>query len=183
VGARQFILLTGEPGVGKTTIIQRVLEQLDFAVSGFYTLEIREHEKRVGFKMVTVDGVERILAHIDIKSPHQIGRYGVDISALEFIISESIEKPIRQNRSIFLIDEIGPMEILSDRFRAIVRDLLERNVLVIGTIVKRKYLFADEVKAKSNVTLVYVLKGYQENAYHEMLEALWRAGFCQRKTG
>lgn len=168
----KFILLTGDPRVGKTTIIQRVVALLDSDISGFYTLEIRKQGKRVGFKMVTVNGLERILAHVDIESRHRVGRYKVDISALDFIVSESIEKPLRQNKMVFLIDEIGPMEILSNKFQATVRELLDRNVLLIGTIVKRKYPFADEIKVNPKVTLIHVTQGRQESAYHKMLDVL-----------
>jgi nucleoside-triphosphatase len=71
------VLVTGNPGVGKTTLIQEVCSRLRaVAMSGFYTLEVREGARRVGFKIVTLDGCEALLAHVDLAGPHRVGRYG-----------------------------------------------------------------------------------------------------------
>ncbi|KAK9284190.1 hypothetical protein L1049_023359 [Liquidambar formosana] len=60
-------LVTGPPGVGKTTLIMRVFESLKISnpslkVQGFYTREIREASERVGFEVVTLDGRKGPLA-------------------------------------------------------------------------------------------------------------------------
>jgi nucleoside-triphosphatase THEP1 len=51
------LLLTGPPGVGKTTLLARVVRALDGRiVRGFLTEEMRAGRQRVGFRLVTVDG-------------------------------------------------------------------------------------------------------------------------------
>jgi len=45
------IAITGRPGVGKSTVIAKVVEKLDANVSGIQCGEIRNEEKRVGFKI------------------------------------------------------------------------------------------------------------------------------------
>jgi nucleoside-triphosphatase THEP1 len=52
------VLLTGRPGCGKTTLIKRIVKQVARPAGGFYTEEIRERGRRVGFRMITLDAQE-----------------------------------------------------------------------------------------------------------------------------
>src|SRR3954469_8466373 len=73
------LLLTGAPGCGKTTVLERVVEHLgDLRLAGFLTLELREHGERVGFEAVGLGGGRAILAHVRFRSPVKVGRYGVE---------------------------------------------------------------------------------------------------------
>lgn len=177
------ILLTGEPRVGKTTVIQKIIENLDCEFSGFYTQEIREGNERTGFKIITFQGIEKILAHVNIKGSPRVSKYGVDLQALDSIVSESLEKAVHQNKSVFVIDEIGAMEILSRNFCVVVSKLLSGNFLVIGTIVKRSFPFTDKIKSMPNVTLLEVSRDNQETIVQEVLEFLRKANACKTKTG
>jgi nucleoside-triphosphatase len=155
------ILLTGNPGCGKTTLIQRVVAQLAIPAGGFYTQEIRERGVRKGFEIVTLDGQRGILAHLDIHSPKRIGKYGVNIPALEDIAVTAIRDAVAA-RQVVVIDEIGPMEVLSARFREAVMDALQSDVIMLGTIVKRSAPFADRVKTMPGVTVVEVRRENRE---------------------
>src|SRR2546421_1782737 len=111
------VLITGRPGSGKTTLIKRIVDNLPSrGAAGFYTEEIREHGARVGFKIVTLDGQEAVLAHVDFTTPARVGKYGLDLSAVEGIGVSAIRTAIREQRLV-VIDEIGPMEIRSPVFR------------------------------------------------------------------
>ena len=114
------IFLTGVPGCGKTTVIQEVLTLVPRRAGGFITQEIREEGRRKGFKIITLDGREAIMAHVDIRGTPRIGKYGVDLRAIKEVAVESLRCALDEG-SLTVIDEIGPMEILSERFRQIVR--------------------------------------------------------------
>ena len=78
------ILLTGSPGCGKTTAVMKIVHALNKAkIAGFYTEEIREAGRRKGFRWHRLDGRTGVLAHVDIKSPHRVGKYGVDIESFD----------------------------------------------------------------------------------------------------
>lgn len=177
------ILLTGEPRVGKTTVIQKIIENLDCEFSGFYTQEIREGNERTGFKIITFQGTEKILAHVNIKGSPRVSKYGIDLQALDSVVSESLEKAVQQNKSVFVIDEIGAMEIFSKNFCAVVSKLLSGNFLVIGTIVKRSFPFTDKIKSMPNVTLLEVSRDNQETVVQDVLEFLRKTNACKTKTG
>ena len=61
------ILLTGVPGIGKTTLIRRILDKIEVKAGGFCTEEIREKGRRVGFSINTLDGRTGTLAHVKHK--------------------------------------------------------------------------------------------------------------------
>ncbi len=78
----RILLLTGVPGVGKTTLIRNVARDLPVgSLRGFYTQEMREHGRRTGFRLITFHGEEGVMAHIDFPHSAQVGKYPVDVAA------------------------------------------------------------------------------------------------------
>jgi len=125
------IFLTGAPSSGKTTVIKKIIGNLNHPANGFYTEEERVDGKRVGFLMKTLDGREGYLAHQDIKSDFYIRRYGVSIENIESIAVPSIS-PVENN--IIILDEIGKMECFSLLFKQATTNALNASNIVIGTI-------------------------------------------------
>ncbi|MCD4687169.1 MAG: NTPase [Anaerolineae bacterium] len=168
---RPNILLTGDPGCGKTTLIRRVITQLDNAMGGFYTQEIRIDGNRRGFKMITLDGEEGILAHVDIAGPPRVSRYGVDVAALEAIGLASVRRALTST-GLIVIDELGPMEFFSAAFQQVVLAALDSDQRVLGTIVKRSTPFGDQIKARSDVTLITVYPNNRNALVDDLLARL-----------
>ncbi len=84
MASARVLLLTGMPGIGKTTIIRRVAERLkDRRIGGFLTAEIREAGERQGFRLVAFDGTARVIAHVGLPKTHRVGKYGVDIGVID----------------------------------------------------------------------------------------------------
>ena len=152
------IFLTGPPGCGKTTVIRNVLARLERKANGFITQEIREGGTRKGFKIITLDGNEGILAHVDLRSTSRIGKYGVDLGALEDLGVRSLKRALEES-TLAVVDEIGPMEILSQSFRRVLSELLDGDVEILGTIVKRSLPFTDEIKVHPSVEVLEIHPG------------------------
>lgn len=70
---------------------------------------MREHGKRRGFRAVTFDGWTRIIATVDHPGPVRVGRYGVDVAAIDALVERSLATPA----VVYLIDEVGKMECYS----------------------------------------------------------------------
>src|SRR5207249_8455697 len=149
------VLLTGHPGCGKTTLIKRVANNLPQRAGGFYTEEIRDHGRRAGFKIVTLDGDEVVFAHVGLKTPEYLGKYRLDLSALEATGVKAVREAVQRQRLV-VIDEIGPMEIRSTIFRDAVNEALDSDVRVLATTFARSMLFTDAVKSRPDVTLLDV---------------------------
>jgi nucleoside-triphosphatase len=165
----QKVLLTGRPGCGKTTLIKRVLNELPQRFGGFYTEEIREHATRVGFKIVPLEGGEAVFAHVDFTTPERVGKYGLDLSALEAVGVNAIREAVQAHRLI-AIDEIGPMEIRSAMFRDEVNEVFESELPLLATIFARSLPFTDAIKSRPDVTMIEVRRDNRESLVSELSE-------------
>lgn len=147
----RVLLLTGLPGVGKTTAMRAVPALLPGSrLSGFTTEEIREAGRRLGFRGTTLDGHETIIAHVSFPGPGKVGRYGVDIRAIDEL-ARALDPQL--GGDAYIVDEIGRMECLSSAFVAAVRTLLAARARLVATIAARGGGLIAEVKAHPGAVL------------------------------
>jgi nucleoside-triphosphatase len=145
------LLLTGPPGVGKTTALRRAAEKLqDLSIRGFTTEEIREAGQRVGFRIETFDGDSAVLAQMSIRSPNRVGKYGVDLAALDRVTADQLS---HSRGDVVFIDEIGKMETLSRNFVATMKSILDSPAVLVATVGLRGEGFIDAVKRRPDVLL------------------------------
>jgi nucleoside-triphosphatase len=129
----QALLLTGLPGVGKTTVMRRLASALaGRRIQGFTTEEIRSEKCRQGFRIESLSGARATLAHVSIRSSYRVGRYRVDVEALDRIVRASLR--LDEETEVYLIDEIGKMECFSAKFVGAVAALLDAGRPLVATI-------------------------------------------------
>jgi nucleoside-triphosphatase len=164
---KKNLLITGLPGVGKTTLIKKLAEALkDFHPVGFYTAEIREGAKRKGFELISLEGKRGLLSHKEIKSPYRIGQYSVDVKGFEdFIDSIFFFNPLTR---LIIIDEIGKMECLSDQFKRLLKEILDSERWVIATIALKGSGLIAEVKERNDVRLFETTKKNRDYLFKEI---------------
>ncbi|MGP3958938.1 nucleoside-triphosphatase [Nonomuraea sp. 3N208] len=138
--AHPHIMLTAPPRTGKTTVIRRLAELLREAgvpVRGFVSDEVREHGHRVGFTIEELGGEKAVMAHVSWVSGPRIGQYGVNVPEFERIALPAIEHALTTKGAVALIDEIGPMELLSPAFLPRCVALFAADIPVVATIHQR----------------------------------------------
>ena len=145
------IIITGRPGIGKTTLIRKLIEKTAHPKGGFYTEEILRDGKRTGFRLKTLQGRESILASTDIRSRYRVGKYRVDVDTFERVGVASVENAIAKGELI-VIDEIGKMELFSRTFRNAVRNALDTK-RVIATMKIAGDVFTGKIKRRLDVKI------------------------------
>jgi nucleoside-triphosphatase len=149
VAPARHLLLTGRPGVGKTTVLRGLADRLEgWRLAGFYTEEVRRRGRRVGFRAVTLDGAACVMAHVDHPGP-RVSAYGVDVAVVDALAEAALARDHRVDA--YLVDEIGKMECHSVRFVARMRALLDARIPVVATVALRGAGFVAEAKARPDV--------------------------------
>lgn len=164
----ETLLITGVPGVGKTTVLRKVAAGLpDRRLAGFYTEEIRSGGERRGFRMVCFDGREGTMARTEFPGPHRVGKYGVDVAVIDALAASSLA--LKQHADVYLVDEIGKMECLSEQFVAAMGRLLESGKPVVATVALHGEGLIDEVKRRPGIQLWQVTRKNRDRLPDDIL--------------
>ena len=167
------LLLTGASGIGKTTLIRKVAEAcVNRNISGFVTDEIRVRGRREGFHLETFEGQRSVLAHTGMRSRYRVGKYGVDVAALERVVDTVLA--LNETVDLYLVDEIGRMECFSKHFINAMIALLDSDHLVIATIHRKAGGFVQEVKNRSDVELWWVTRETRDQMIDQVLAWIQR---------
>jgi nucleoside-triphosphatase len=148
-------LLTGKPGVGKTTLVRFILRSLKVPAGGFLTEEIQEEGRRVGFVLRDLEGREGILAHASFSSPYRVGRYGVQVQTMEKIGIPALNKAI-SDKDLVVIDEIGRMELFSPAFQRAILEALDSSKPVLGVLQDRVFPLAQRIGGREDTRIIHV---------------------------
>ena len=169
------IIVTGEPGIGKTTLIKRLVKALNDKVIGFWTEEVRDPKtkKRIGFKIKTTEGKESVFASKTFTSKHLVGSYGVNLQRFESLALPILQKAI-QEKKIVIIDEVGKMELFSKPFKELVRSLIydpSKDMIITIPIRDVDALVAEIRRLKGSV-LLEVTKENRDSLLEEILSLI-----------
>jgi len=147
-------LITGKPGCGKTTLIKEIVREIKRPCFGFYTQEIRDKNgKRIGFEIISLNSKKGTLAHINFKSKFRVGKYKVNLEGLEKIGVEAILEGLKSKENLIVIDEIGKMELFSEKFKEAVLKVLDSKNKVLATIKLTPDPFCDMIKKREDVVI------------------------------
>jgi len=178
--SKNVFLLTGKPGIGKSTMIKKLINDIGADIcGGFYTEEITDAKGRVGFRCVSMNGESVEIANVENPSQTRIGRYGVDIETFEPFAIKVLQDALSSKR-IIVIDEIGFMQMLSVSFQHIVQKVVSlSDHIVLGTVPVTGHPEIDKIKYSKNATIIG-LNEFNRDVLAEVLanEILQKKG-CQ----
>jgi nucleoside-triphosphatase len=165
------LLLTGTPGVGKTTLIRAVVKRLEnVKCAGFYTEEKRQEGERIGFRIVTLRGDDGVLASVGRAAP-TVGRYSIHVEEFEELVLPELD-PGTSPADLYVIDEIGKMELLSSKFRRKVTALLAQPTHVVATVAKKGNGFIQQIKRREDIELIEVTRKNRDQLAGEIAQKI-----------
>ena len=171
---KRLLLLTGGPGIGKTSIVLKVVEALrtmGYRVGGMISCEVRSLGSRVGFRILDVGGGERgWLARTDQMHGPRVGKYRVNMNDLEGIGVQAILNAV-ENSDVVVIDEVGPMEMVSEGFAKCVRVAVGSPKIVISVVhwrLKNKLIY--EIKQREDAEVFVATLGNRATLHQAIVE-------------
>lgn len=172
-------LITGQPGSGKTTVVEKIVSNLEdegFNVGGIYCPEIRSKGKRKGFKIIDVEtGESKILAHVDFDRGPKISKYHVNVENVDEISENAISRALK-NDDLIVIDEIAPMETHSSVFRTQVTKAMDSEKPLLAVVHKRTSRgFIGRVKERNDSKIYEVTKENRSSLPEKIEELILKA--------
>ncbi len=133
------VFITGKPGVGKTTLLKKVIRCENFHnVDGCIVEEIKNETSRLGFFIrYLLSNCQTLLASkTEHLSDFYLSKYSINLKGLEEELIPYMEKMIKnQNLDFIIFDEIGRMQNASSLFLSKLDCLLRKDCFIISTIV------------------------------------------------
>ncbi|GAB6030110.1 hypothetical protein CHUAL_005789 [Chamberlinius hualienensis] len=182
------IFITGNVSIGKTTLVKTVVTALKrekVPFHGFITEEVRRNGHRVGFDAILVSSddlkgneVERVSLAKVADEAHsvgpRVGKYVVDINSFESLMGTALhQKAAGGHKSVIVIDEIGKMELFSQRFKDDVHSILSNpNAVVLATVPIKPVSFVDQLRSKYQIRQFIVTIDNRNNLSHEIVSAI-----------
>lgn len=177
------ILLTGAPGIGKSTLLEHIVDQAHIDFFGVIGREIQDSEQgRLGFEAVTVEGHRRTFAHVSdfLDSQYSVGKFHVDVDAFDSFVVPELQRAKNHSTAFVLIDEIGRMQSFSDLFLNEVRTLFSTSQNILATIVFDDEPWSREFKNDPSVFLIEVNKNNRDSLARILIAAVNNADAYHR---
>ncbi len=152
--------LTGLPGSGKTSTLLKLVEMLEEegkTVGGMITEPITEHGRRVGLIIRNkMSGEKGVLARLGLESRYMYGKFGVDLSVLENVGVKALQEA-QEKADVIIVDEVGKLEVESDKFVEEVENVLDSDKAAILTLHKKsRNPLLQDIRKRDDVRILEV---------------------------
>jgi nucleoside-triphosphatase len=164
----QNFFITGLPKAGKTVLLRRLIRALraqGLTVGGLISPEEKHHGTRTGFYVMDIaSGRIGRLADTGSDGP-KVSKYHVDVKSFESVAIPAMES--YESCDVFVIDEVGPMELKSARFSDLLDGILDSDTPLIASV------HTDLAPGYAvNGELILLAENNREAVYDELLESI-----------
>ncbi|MDY6985320.1 MAG: NTPase [Candidatus Thermoplasmatota archaeon] len=154
--------LTGVPGVGKTETLLKIVRRLEekgIVIGGMVTEPIIENNQRMGFSIIDWRTKKQgMLAHRDFDSEIEVGGYRVNVKDLEEVGVPAILDAV-ESCDLVVVDEVGKMEMCSEKFIEAVKKLLDSDRCILMTLHKKsRHPLLQDIRRRDDVRIIEVTR-------------------------
>ena len=151
------LFIAGAADSIKTTIVRDAALSKKNRTGGFYMEAIMAGRMNKGLMIRTLDGQDRMLASKTVKSNHFLGKFPVDLNALENVGVPALRLALT-TKDMIVIDEVGTLEGMSARYKETLLECLNSSKPVLATIRSSNNAFTDQLKKLSNTQTILLTK-------------------------
>ena len=160
--------------MGKSTVVREVADKIvvrGFRVGGMTSGDLRSGSARIGFEIRDLlTGKTGVLAHVNQTTGPRIGRYRVNTHDLDEIGAEAILSAVKY-ADLVVIDEVGPMELTSKRFKDAVQAALVCGKPVLGTVHRTaRDPLVEAIRSGSGIEVIEVTHDNRETLPSNLVE-------------
>ena len=147
------------------------LKAKGYRVGGMISREVRSGNVRVGFEILDLESGRRgWLSHVNQPVGPQVGKYRVNMQDLEGIGAAAVERAVEQ-LDVVTIDEVGPMELFSEKFKDAVQKAAESRKLLIGVVHwKARNSLVDQLKTREDAEVLVVTLENRNTIHNDLVE-------------
>ncbi|RLG83896.1 MAG: hypothetical protein DRO18_07510 [Thermoprotei archaeon] len=136
------VFISGRPGVGKTTVFLRVIDELrrrGYSIGGIICPEIRVRGRRIGFDIIDIASNRKgKLARLCelVSNPYslpRVGRYCVIVNEAEDVGVRALSNAL-DGADVIGIDEVGPMELKVPKLKDLINRVLLSNKPLVAVV-------------------------------------------------
>jgi nucleoside-triphosphatase len=168
----KHVLVVGRPGIGKTTLMKRLVAALrPFQIDGFLTEEHREGGQRLGFWLSCLDGRQMLLAGRQLHEGPRIGPYHVNVSVLDKVAVPILRRGVK-HALLLLLDELGRMELCSSAFEQALLEVFDSGPCVVATAGISPLPFLQALKRRKDVELIPLSMANRQSVEEELVARL-----------
>ena len=168
---KRHILICGERGAGKSTLIRRLLESSGLCVSGFVTVREKEADAD-GFFPIYLHPAAQSREERRFSQENLIGRCDSRSSVRCTETFESLGVAYiadAPERSVIVMDELGFLENEATEFCSAVLRALEGETHVIAAVKEKDTPFLNAVRASENALVVRVSQANRDAIFEDLL--------------
>ncbi|SDZ10829.1 nucleoside-triphosphatase [Proteiniborus ethanoligenes] len=162
------LFITGEIGIGKTTIINKIIDKLNCSVGGYSTDREIVNGKKIFTAKSLLDDTERcIFAKIHMANGHK----EIYEDSFRYCIISILEKSLSK-ADVIILDELGFMEDNIIQFTSYVHSLLDSDRFILGVLKKHDCQFISSIRSRKDVLVVDVNKDNRDSILDELLSMI-----------
>ncbi|AKA69598.1 nucleoside-triphosphatase [Clostridium scatologenes] len=162
------IFITGERGIGKSTLLKKIIKNVDCSIGGF----IQEKEFMGESKRFKVNSL------YNLEESYTIGVYDAEKRELHSdmnmfnIISQDILLKSLDNRELIVLDELGFMEEKAPLFKETVFKILNSDKAVIGVLKECDGNFVQKIAKREDVQVFKIDENNRDSIEYKVLQML-----------
>lgn len=162
------VFLTGEKHIGKSTLVQSILDKLNLPAGGYITERVTGDNKTTYVVKSLYNSSEfYTIANINtIDRSREVFMDSFDVGIVS-ILEKSLE-----NRNLIVLDELGFFENDSKIFKHKIFELLDSNKIVLGVIKDYNCEFLNDIRKRDDVSLIRITKENREEILNELVNMI-----------